>query len=789
MNYITKLLGMSALAAGLIPAAYAQEVEQDKEAVLGTVVVTAQFTEQNLQDTPIAITGFSGDMLESRGMGNVLDISAQSPNVTLAPGGAFSGPSLVAFIRGVGQTDFNPALEPGVGMYVDDVYYATLTGSVLDLLDLNRVEILRGPQGTLAGKNSIGGSIKLFSERPSDDPNGYVEVAYGDYDALKLRAASNFTLVEDKLWARVSGVSNSRSGYVDTYSYGCLFPGSGFPNQRLDAGCKTGADGDIDYSAARAALRWLASDTVEVNASVDFTDDNSGATANTLLGFGPTVAPVIVNGQLQWPTVAAVPFTPLDPSQFLATDPYVSYADYTDPRTGLVIPRDRIMQSTGASLAVDWALSDTLQLQSITGYRQYESSFAGDYDASPVPVAILYQTNTHEQYSQEVRLNGEVGDFAEWTVGGFYFKADTDLTGRIDLGYVGFDFIHGPDPVETTNWALFGNGIFHLTDQLVMSAGVRFSEDEKDYTFRRRNRDLGPIQPCLGPPGTPGNPPNCLISSLDGTNSVFSDDRLDYRASLSYSFTDDTMAYASYSTGYKGGGVNPRPFFNVQAEAFQPEDLVAYEIGAKTELFNNTLRLNGAVFFNEYTDVQLTLNDCTAIFGPVFGRPCLANRNAGDADVKGAEIEFQWAPIDGLSIDGSASMLDFEFTRLDPATGLSINGVPAFTPESSWSLGAQYDIQLPYGTVRPRVDVSYQDDVYGEANNTARNLIEAYTLVNGSIRWISPDEDWVLAVEGRNLTDELYYLSKIDSTPGLGGVVYGTPAMPRTFMVSVRRNF
>ncbi|MBU3922428.1 MAG: TonB-dependent receptor plug domain-containing protein, partial [Alphaproteobacteria bacterium] len=469
MNYITKLLGMSALAAGLIPAAYAQEAEQDKEAVLGTVVVTAQFTEQNLQDTPIAITGFSGDMLDTRGMSNVLDISAQSPNVTLTPGGAFSGPSLVAFIRGVGQTDFNPALEPGVGMYVDDVYYATLTGSVLDLLDLNRVEILRGPQGTLAGKNSIGGSIKLFSEQPSDDPNGYVEVAYGDYDALKLRAASNFTLIEDKLWARVSGVSNSRSGYVDTYSYGCLFPGSGFPNQRLDAGCKTGADGDIDYSAARAALRWLASDTVEVNASVDFTDDNSGATANTLLGFGPTVAPVIVNGQLQWPTVAAVPFTPLDPSQFLATDPYVSYADYTDPRTGLVVPRDRIMQSTGASLSVDWALSDTLQLQSISGYRQYDSSFAGDYDASPVPVAILYQTNTHEQYSQEVRLNGQVGDFAEWTVGGFYFKADTDLTGRIDLGYVGFDFIHGPDPVETTNWALFGNGIFHLTDQLVLS--------------------------------------------------------------------------------------------------------------------------------------------------------------------------------------------------------------------------------------------------------------------------------------------------------------------------------
>lgn len=789
MKLIAKLLGISALATGIIPVMHAQEADDEKPAVLGTVVVTAQFTEQNLQDTPIAITGFSGEMLDARGHGNILDVSAQAPNVTLTPGGAFTGPALVAFIRGVGQADFNPALEPGVGMYVDDVYYATLTGSVLDLMDLSRVEILRGPQGTLAGKNSIGGSIKLFSQRPSADANGYVEIGFGDYDALKIRGATNLTLVEDKLWVRISGVSNSRSGYVDTYSYGCLFPGSGFPNERLDAGCKTGADGGVNYSAGRVALRWLASDTVEVNASVDYTDDTSGATANTMLGFGPTVAPVIVNGQLQWPTLAPVPYTPLDPAQFLPPHPYMSYADYTDPRIGLTIPRDRTLQSSGASLSIDWDISDTLQLQSITGYREYSSSFAGDYDGSPVPVVTIYQTNTHEQYSQEVRLNGRFGDFADWTVGGFYFKADTDLTGRINLGYVDFDFIHGPDPVETTNWALFANGIFHLTDQLDLSVGLRYSDDEKIYSYRRRNVDLSPIQACVGPPGTPGNPPNCLISTLDGTRSTFSDDRMDYRVSLSYHLANDAMVYASYSTGYKGGGVNPRPFYNVQATPFAPEELVAYEIGAKTELFNNTLRVNGAVFFNDYTGVQLTLNNCTELFGPVFGVPCLANWNAGDAEVKGAEIEFVWAPIEGLSIDGSASVLDFEFTRLDTAAGLTMNSKPAFTPESSWSLGAQYDFVTPAGTIRPRLDASYQSSIFGEPLNTPGNRIDSYTVLNGSIRWISSDENWVLGLEGRNLTDELYYLNKMDATPGGAGTNFGTPALPRTFMVTARRNF
>lgn len=785
----------------LIAAATFNAGAESAPATLEEIVVTAQFKRQNLQDTPVAITAISGEILQARGQDSVEEIAAQAPNVTLTPGGAFAGNSLVAFVRGVGQIDFNPALEPGVGLYVDDVYYATLTGSVLDLLDLDRVEVLRGPQGTLAGKNSIGGAVKLFTKRPDADTDGYIEVSAGEYDAIKIRGATNFTLIEDQLWGRISGVSNSRDGHVETYHYGCTHPGSGFGNFNLGADCETGTDGGTDYIAARLALRWLASEDLEINLSGSMVDDDSESTANTLLAVGPTVAPVIHPNGTIWETVAIPPTLgsnvgcmflaygaascdPLSPN-----DPYVSYADYTDPRTGLTIPRERSLESTDMALNVDWDLTDDLQLQSITAFRKYESSFSGDYDASPIPTALLYQTNTHEQRSQEFRLSGTGGDAVDWTVGAFYFDADTDLTGRIGLGYVGFDFIHGPDPVASTNWAIFANGIARLSDKLELAVGIRHSEDEKEYLYRRRNPDLSSIQPCLGPPGTPGNPPNCLISTLDGTSSTFEDDRIDYRVALSYHLAEDLLVYGSYSTGYKGGGVNPRPFYDVQAVSFQPEEMETYEIGAKAEALDNRLRLNAAIFFNDYTDIQLAFNDCTSLFGPIFGVPCLLTTNSGNAEVKGAELEFDFVPVEQLTIDGSVSYLDFEFQEVNAATGISMDAVPPFTPEVAWSLGIQYDYATGFGTITPRVDASYQDDVFTAPENTELGTIDSYTLVNGSIRLASPDESWVFAVEGKNLTDELYYTMKTDAIGNLAGTAYGAPALPRTYMFTVRHNF
>jgi iron complex outermembrane receptor protein len=781
------------------------------QGVLEEVIVTAQFRQQDVQDTPIAITVISGEMLDVRGHNTLEEISAQAPNVTLTRAGAFAGPALIAFIRGVGQTDFNPALEPGVGLYVDDVYYSTLTGSILDLLDLDRVEVLRGPQGTLAGKNSIGGAIKLHTRRPSAERDGYIEAGVGDFDAVNVRAGSNFTLIEDQLFARISGVARSRDGHVKTLDYGCTHPGSAFASQITGADCVTGREGGIRYNAVRAALRWLPTENLEINLSGDWLDDESEPVANILLETGPTVAPVILTpgtglsptapAPLIWENLAIpgmatgtvgcsfIAFGPNSCDPLSPNDPYVSYADYKDPRNGLVVDRRQYVESKSIALNIDWDLTDDLQIQSITAYREYDSGFASEQDGTPFPITLLFQRMIHDQISQEIRINGRFRDFADITVGGFYFNANTNLDARVDLGYVAFDFIHGPDPVDTRNIAVFGHGIFSLTDRLRLIAGLRYSDDKKDYTYVRTNPDFGPIQPCLGPPGTPGNPPNCLISTLDGTSSTFKDDRLDYRAGLSYDVTDSAMVYAQYSTGYKGGGVNPRPFFNVQAVSFQPEEMETVEVGAKMQLFQNRLRLNGALFYNDYQGVTATFGDCTAQFGPIFGIPCLLNSNAGDAEVIGAELEVDFVPTDALQIDASLSVLDFEYQSINPNTGIPINSITQFTPEFTWSIGAQYRFETGFGVITPRLDAAYQDSLFTNPDNSPGSKIDSYTLLNGRITWEDRNSNWVVALEGRNLTNELYYINKGDGLSGGVGYVNGFPGLPRTWMFTVRRNF
>ena len=793
---------------------------------LQEVTVTAQFVKQNLQDTPVAITAMTAAMMEARGQQAVQDLGMSAPNVSLLAGGTYSGPALIGFIRGVGQTDFNPALEPGVGLYVDDVYFSTLTGSLLDLLDLDRVEILRGPQGTLSGKNSIGGSIKLYTKKPGPQSDGYVYADYGSYSAYSVRAASNFTLISDTLYARVSGAARSSNGYVTRLDYGCTHPGSdigaAFEPQLQGNSCVLGHEGGIHYTTARLALRWLAASNLELNFSADGVNDVSEAAPNVLLGVGPTLAPVFIGtpkpGALVYATSTPLPpiFRVVDGCNFIAygsgscdpkspNNPYVNYSTYTDPNTGLAITPNRTVNSRGESLNIDWQLSKNLDLQSISAYRKYEAGFGIDSDASPFPLQELYQSLSHWQKSQELRLNGKAGELLDYTLGGFYFDQNSTETGRIDLAYVGFDFLHGPDPVDARTWAAFANGIFHMLDnKLDLSLGLRYTDERKTYTYARHNPDGSLIQPCIGPPGTPGNPPNCLISELNGLSNTFKGTRTDYRAALSYKFTNEVMGYVQYSTGYKGGGVNPRPFFNVQAVTFQPETLDAYEVGVKSEFFDHRMRLNAAVFTNKYKAVQSTLNDCTALFGGPApgvkgppGVPCLLSTNSGDADVKGAELELNWRPVDELHIDASVGYLDFKFTSIypafvaaGPASGVTLDSKPPYSPKLKWNVGVQYDIGMPGGAaLTPRVDVTYQDKVYGDIANTPLETIDAYTLANARLTWSSPKRDWQVAFSCQNVTDKLYYITKTDQVPAGAGSAYGAPGMPRTYTLSVKREF
>ena len=471
------------------PAEDAGEADSaSRDADPNVIFVTAQFREQNLQDTPLAITAVSGAMLEERSQTNIAQVANQAPSVTLRTGNANFGPSLAASIRGIGQFDFNPALEPGVGLYVDEVYYPTLTGSVFDLLDLDRVEILRGPQGTLAGRNSIGGAIKLYSKRPEGSNIGSLSVAYGSRDRIDLRGNADFGISEG-VDLRVSAVSKQQDGYVDRLDFGCvnppgspLNPADGIPGTASAGGdCVIARDGNVDYQAVRGQLRIRPTDTLDINFIADYSidDRNPAAAVLTSASDSDSGNPAIRG---QYPNV------PFD-ERFIC-GPYCNYGTYetpADPAYGFPFGTDfqarSLFEGWGISGQVDWELDEDLQLVSITAYREYEARFGADDDLSPLPVSNIESDIDFRFFSQELRLNGSLADDAvEYTVGGYYSDQRSIYAASVDLRWAGLQFAQN-DPVPAQTKAVFAHGTWNVTDAFALNLGARYTDESKDYTF------------------------------------------------------------------------------------------------------------------------------------------------------------------------------------------------------------------------------------------------------------------------------------------------------------------
>ena len=791
MNQNHTVAGAVRLAVGLVAgsafagAVHAQAAGGEVDA-LDEIFVTAQFREQNVQQTPLAITAISADLLESRSQSSIQDVASQAPSVSLKPASAAFGPSLGASIRGVGQFDFNPALEPGVGMYVDDVYYATLTGSILDLLDLERVEILRGPQGTLAGKNSIGGAVKLYSRKPEGE-GGYVSATYGSRSRLDLRGSADFAL-SDNVFARISGVSKEQRGHVQIRDYGCDNPTSGVPILRtVGSNCVVGHGGEINYTAARGALRWVVSDNLEINTALDFTRDDRGTAAGVLLVGSTTVNP----------NVQPVPgVTSLSVADFVPPPgSYYNYASFYNPggtfrflagaNAGNVVPAvetradGRVrFNGWGWSGDVDWKLSDRLSVRSISAYREYDSYFSNDNDLSPLANSLGFGDLAFHSFSQELRLNGALfeDDRLEYTVGAFYMDQRSIYATTQDLRYsaVSLTQFTGNDPVNADTKALFSHLSFMVTDRFTVNAGLRYTDEHKDYTFTRRTR-TGALHPALG--------------AIDGVTTNYDGDKFDYRLNFQFQWNPSLMTYAQVATGFKGGGVSPRPFSPGQARPFNPEELTSYEVGMKSDLFDRRLRLNVAGFFSDYTDMQISLSSCPQ-FG--VGLPCALLTNAGEAEMKGIEVETVYRPIDNLSIDASFNYIDFEYTYIDPAAGTGgpqYGMYPTNLPRSKWSIGAQYEFSVGHiGSITPRVDVSRQADSFAGVRNGPTNLIPAYTLANARVTWRSPNNTWEAALEALNITDEYYYVTRFDQFT-LTGVSDAQVGRPREYALTVKRRF
>jgi len=743
------------------------------------IVVTAQFREQRLQDTPIAITAVNSAMLEARSQTAVQQVSAQAPNVTLRANNTAFGSSMIAYIRGVGQDDFSFALEPGVGIYVDDVYYASLTGTLLDLLDVDRVEVLRGPQGTLAGKNSIGGAIKLYSKKPQSGDGGFVEATVGSYSRLDFRGSANMELVPGKLFARLSGMTHNEDGYVDRLDYGCLNPGSGVAATTTGDGCKLGTEGGKQVAAGRLAIRWVASETVEVNVAGDFTQDKSEVGASVVTDiYAPNG--IVFDG---------VPYD----ARFLPPNRYSTYstfddrrpADATHPWRPFSAEPIQHYKGWGVSGTIDWDLGDGLSVKAISGYRWYRNDFAEDTDGSPLPVQLVVNHTRQWQFSQELRLNGSIGSLIDYTVGGFYIKSRGNGSARVDLPYGGdLDFIQN-DPTPSRSIAGFAQLTAHLTDRFDIIAGYRLTDDKKTYLFSRKNPDGTDIQPIDGETGY--IPPNGFLFGLDGQVGRYKRSRSDYRLNATYRWTDDFMTYAQVATGYKGGGVNPRPYFPSQIVPIAPETMTAFEVGFKSDLLDRKVRFNFSAFYNDYKNIQLTTVRCDEL-SPFPGAPCFAPLNVGSAHVKGLEAETTIRPIEGLLIDGAASYLDFNYTELAGETGVRKGFYSPYTPKWKWSIGVQYEIPVgDIGSITPRIDGAYQSTTYSLAANSPLNVLPSYTLWNARLTWRSPDQNWQASLEVTNLGDKYYLLTK--QVPSNAGYINGQPGMPRRYALTLRKTF
>ncbi len=777
--------------------AYAQE--GGAEADDNVIVVTAQFRAQNLQDTPLAISAVNAEMLEARGQDSISDVAARAPSVTIEQSSNGGGVAPQLTIRGIGQTDFFPAVEPGVGVYIDDVYYGLMVGAAFDLVDVSRVEVLRGPQGTLSGRNSVGGSIKLFSEQPAFDLAGYGQLTYGSFNRMEARGSINLPLVDDVAALRVSGVVRQKDGWLDRLDYGCANRSSGIPDLTGTGGadCVIGSQGGENIAALRASLLVNWSDSITHTVSADVIRTTREQAPSVLVAQGP------------WATGFNFITDPKSLTNYnsllgnaynLAFSPFVR----TAYRQQFNFRDEDTANQWGISNVFDIDLSDSLSLKSITAYRETTAGMAQTGSLSPINVYTQDYSIDYNQFSQELRLSGS-SDRLDWTVGGFYFENENAFIGRIFLdggifpggGGIGLiptnpavpinpgnpatfidtgrlDFIND-DIIKSSTTAAFAHGTVHVAEALNLTLGIRYTDEKKTYTFGRRDPNGGALHPSQVP--------------LIGLVGNYAGDRIDYRVALDYRFSDSLLVYGQFSTGFKGGGVNPRTFFATQVVPFDPETVKSYELGFKSDFFDKRLRLNVAAFFTDYSDIQIINTSCPDITPNNLPGPCTATRNSGDGEFKGVEFEMMLEPVDGLQIDLSGSFIDFKYTSINPLTSIRLDSEFPFLAKTKLAGGIQYAFPAFGGTVTPRLDFDYRSSFFTEGANGPFNLVESRTLANARIAYQTEDRDWEVALNVSNLFDNFYFANRFDR---LGPPFFAAQAYigtPREWSLSIKRSF
>jgi len=840
------------------------------EPAIGEIVVTAQKRAENVQNVPIAISAFTANALKERSVTSVASLSALSPNVNFDSGTPFSGSSAVlsATIRGIGSDDFAFNIDPGVGIYLDGVYLARTVGANQDLPDVERVEVLKGPQGTLFGRNTIGGAISIVTHDPGKTFKGSFDATTGSYNLVKLRATVDIPLT-DSLFSSITVSGINRQGFLRRLPYpdqraGNSDPFTSFSHADYSSASREGGD---NSASLRAKLKWDNGGPVTATFTADYTRGDSPSQATKLLGVFPNVAGPFA-GTSNLPGTAFDPtastgylFAGLynfcigaSPAQIAARNAQAlcgPRGTQYNPRYQLaglgsvnvdgnplndrlpydsrfVLANPDLSYASGPSLnkLTAWGLGTTLQaelspdvtVKSITAYRQTNWKGGVDADGSPLSFLELSFTQNQWQFSQELQLLGKAFDKRlNYVLGAYYFKEKGDLHDYVDFAE-GLLQVDGPNKFNTENWALFGQVDFRPSDLLGFTAGGRYTKERK--AFEGGQQDLnggnyklfgcaagdGTIAPFgnfpLAPPIAAGGPPcfaalsypnaaNPVQVYVPGVNRK-SFSNFAPKLGVQLHPARDIMVYGSWSKGYKTGGWTTRltnPQGNV-APDFNEEKATTLEAGIKSSLLDRHLQVNMSAFTTAYNGVQLNIQIGTS--------PTISN--AGNARIKGLELELVAAPVQGLTINGAVGYIDAHYTSLLPAALVNASpiaglqaGIYVGAPlpkTANWkiNLSPRYEMRLGSGaSVVLLADWTHTTAVW---NDTARALLlrrPTNDMFNGSIAYNAPDGKWSLTLGGTNLGNTRFITSG-----GLNiaaGAAFGTYNRPREWYLRYGMKF
>lgn len=733
------------------------------DAMAGDIVVTARKREERAQDIPIAISAFSGESIEARGIDKIDGVATFTPNMTFQNNPSFggAGSSAAIYIRGIGQKEFLPTTEPGVGVYVDGVYVARSVGALLDLVDVERVEILRGPQGTLFGRNTIGGALSITTRKPGDARTMTGSLTVGGDRRIDAKVSANLP-ISDTLFSKLSFASFRRDGYVT----------------RLVDGRDLG---NVNTLTGRVDLRWVPSDNLEVNLSAEGTRDRSNGPALVLTGatyqsavFNPDNLPILPPG-----SQAATGFYVLNPpfdapvdnftllnnyfAAFLGGQPCIGFNPYSPQASDApacfsdrflvgnnadagTAPQYSKNDTYGAQGTIDWDLGG-VQLKSITAYRKIDGAYARDGDHSSLTILHLQDILKQRQFSQEFQMLGETLDNRlKYVLGLYYFDEKGNNINNLDFTPVTF---RSGGRFQTKSYAAFAQATWTIVPTVDLTAGLRYTDDRKSFLPDQEilvDKTGGAL--IAGSPNTP------QARVLPFVRVRQSEDAFTPMANLAWHITPDVMVYGSFSQGFKSGGFVQRVFPPLAATPqFSSEKATAYELGFKSSLFDRALTLNGAVFYTRYDNLQVQ----------VFTGIAPVTKNAAAAEIKGAELEARLSPGGGWFLEGSLGYLDPEFTRIDPsATEIDLDS--RFERIAKWTLSASLSksVSLADGSaLTARGDWSYRSGMFMDALNSPQLFQPGYSLFNANLTYDFPGETLSLVAGVSNIANKKFSMTGI----------------------------